>query len=252
MNTDLTPAVIEKIESMADKSKHSIITINNSTKRIIRFADGETEVVNESPVRKHDISCVEDIKPYLDYAREKLDAKPVVWIGNDLITITINDLPESTREDVSTLIFEHSAEFKLLNSLSDSQLTQGQLLRLVRVKLYDCFPSTDQRLRWITMLKTVSRESTVAQGTQSNYTTNRAEAEWPDFMELCIRIFEDQYLSKMPPHRVRVHVEVSADGRFELIPNVADMKAAVDGEIQYLTDHLRATASDYPIFRGQP
>lgn len=252
MNTDLTPAVIEKIESMADKSRHTIIKINNSTKRIIRYADGNVELVDESPVRKHQINSVDDIKPYLDYAKEMNKANPVVWIGDNRITITLDDQIESTRDDQATLIFMQSAEFIWLDHLGDTQFTQSQLLRLVRVKLYDCFPSTDQRLRWITMLKTVSRESTVAQGTQSNYTTNRAEAEWPDFMELNIRVFEDQYLSRMPPHRVRVHVEVSPDGRFELIPNSSDMKSATDAELQYLTDHLRKTAGDYPIFRGEP
>ncbi len=252
MNTDLTPAVIEKLESMADKSNHSIVKIANSTRRIVRYSDGIVEKFDETPVRQHQINSVEDIKPYLDYAKETLSASPIVWIGDNQISITLNDLNDSTRDDVARLIFEPSAEFRLLRSLGDNQLTQSQLLRMVRTKLYDCFPSTDQRLRWISMLKTVARESTVAQGTQSNYATNRAESEWPYFLELNIRIFEDQFLSKMPPHRVRVHVEVSPDGRFELLPNSADFKAAEVQEVQYLVDHLRATASDYSIFRGEP
>jgi hypothetical protein len=252
VNTDLTPDTIDKIASMADKSKHQIVKVENSTERLIRYADGETRLIREVPTRNHRIHSVADIKPFLDYTVETIDSAPCVWIGEDGIQITLDDTAESARKDCARLTFETSAEAKFLTGLKGEQFTQGQFLKLCRVKLCDCFTSVDDRLRWISMLKTVSRESTLSQGTQANYTTNKVEAEWPEFLILNIRVFEDPYLNTQPPHQVRIHVEVGATGQFELIPNAADMKAATDAEIAYLTDHLRATAKDYPIFRGQP
>jgi hypothetical protein len=252
MNTDLTPETLDKIVSMADKSKHTIVKVENSSYRLIRYADGEIRTLDETPARQHRLDSVADIKPFLDYAKQTYDACPCVWVGGDGILITLDDTETSPREDQASLDFSLSAEAKFLTGLKGEQFSQGQFLKLCRVKLCDCFTSTDDRLRWISMLKTVSRESTLSQGTQANYTTNKVEAEWPEFLILVIRVFEDPYLNTQPPHQVRVHVEVGATGQFELIPNAADMKAATDAEIGYLTDHLRQTAKDYPIFRGQP
>jgi hypothetical protein len=246
-------ATIEHIQATADKSNFKTFIPPRGVNGVRIDADGDSKFFDAAPVRHHTIDSVEDIQPYLGYAVTTLDAKPIVWIGNDSIVITLNDTNTSDRKDTASLAFTYMEEFCKVVGLAGQAITQKEFLRLVRVTFYDCFPSNDDRLVMQRLLKTVSQRSDQDQGTVTRATiSGEYRTEWPDLFVLRVRVLTDPYLAKLPAHDIRIHMEVRPDGYFELIPNASDIKHARDNEIANLLDKLRADVKDTPIFRGHP
>lgn len=245
-------ATIEHLQATADKSNFKTFVPPRGVNGVRIDADGDSKFFDAAPVRTHTIDSVEDIKPYLGYAVTTLDAKPIVWIGDTAIVITLNDTNTSDRKDTASLTFTETEEFEKIINLEGQNLTQKEFLRLVRVTFYDCFPSNDKRLEMQRLLKTVSQRSEQAQGTATRATVADDQKEWPDLFVLRVRVLTDPYLAKLPAHDIRIHMEVRPDGYFELIPNASDVSHARDNETANLLDKLRADVDDTPIFRGQP
>lgn len=244
-----------EIQKSANKADFKRIPIANSNTTILAYADGTCEKIEEEPIRKHRLTAIEDVQPYIEYAKLSHSAFPVIWLGNDSVHITLNDNNSSPKLDSVRLKFNHTEEFtRLLNLNGEDNVggklyTQTDFIRLCRVTFYDCFASNDDRLRLVQMLKAISQKSEAGNGSRSMATVSDA-CEWPDFFSLHMRVFDDPALQHAPPRPVRVHIEVKVGGMFELVPNSNDMNAAVQDEIAHLASILNSSCKDTPIFRG--
>lgn len=244
-----------QIQKSANKADFKRLPLSNSNNAVFVLANGDCVHEDEKPIRRHRLTAIEDVQPYLDHAKDKLSAFPVIWLGNDAVHITLDDGNDSAKLDAVKLMFTHTEEFTRLLNLNGEDnaggkvYTQTDFIRLLRVTFYDCFASNDDRLRLVAMLKSVSQKSEASNGSRSMATVSDA-CEWPDFFSLHMRVFDDPALQHAPPRPVRVHIEVKVGGMFELVPNSNDMNAAVQDEIAHLASILNSSCKDTPIFRG--
>ncbi len=215
---------------------------------------------NVPPKRDHKLLSIMDV---VGWTKSHDTSKPIVWIGNDVITVTLDDEPTRVRGDRAVYTWRVTPEFDLLTRLSkmspDSAFDQAALLRLLRTTLWNNFQFTDQRDALVKSLRNVVAQQTTAltqgRGTyEASMATTTGQAElWPERLAIQARVFDDTSLVTLQPIDVVFDVDAQKK-QFSLWPTVSSLTAASTAVREHASEMIRAQLVDTAalVFAGSP
>lgn len=235
-------------------------TLPDKTKWAFIDKDGMAELRDVSqPARNHKLLSVQEVVGFALHAIQNtgLSAKPIVWIGPERISVTLDD--RRLFGDRAVYEFRQTPEWSLLKKLSDhcDGMDQKSFLKLLRIQLAESFADENQRLQLVRGLRKVrgQQQSAIGQGSGSFDATLTAdgEAEWPEHVDLDLRVIDDLALTIRYPVRCVLDVEPSPP-RFLLTPLAAHLARAETSARELVSDVIRHSLKDstIPVFLGQP
>ncbi len=223
-------------------------------------SDGSYERhVAEPEPRNHKLLAADQVCTFVESLDEVKDAAPVVWYSPAEIVVICDD---DTRRDRATLKLTKTPQMQTLCELSESRMTysQREFIRLLRIDLHGCFTNDRllQLVRDVRFNATSNSGGVIRQGRESLGSDIEAEAvtgleeEFPEEVELIVRVFDDPFLNDAWPVRCAVVLDLE-DRRFGLVPYPLDLKRATDQELGAVAAYLAETCpSETAIFRGCP
>lgn len=228
--------------------------------------EGESEFVSAPPPdRGHVLSSLEEFPGYLAYAREKLNAKPVVWYSDKHVIAVLDDSPESYRSDWVRLHFEETPEFTWLRNATDGgseTMSQKQLVALLRTTLSACAtPSSTELLKVARNLSATT--STTAGGRIENHRESlgrdienevRSDAgEIPEFVEFRVRVLTDRLMRAESVIRCMIEIDPRTLA-IQIFPRPEDIRTAIEETVQQVGEYLdrECASADCRVFFGSP
>lgn len=241
---------------LPDKTKWALIDKNG---------DVTLKDVSQPP-RSHKLLSVQEVvlfalfssKP-VDNAAERLGSKPIVWIGDETVFVTLDD--RRLFGDRAAYAWEQTEEFRLISSLVTKAdgFSQKEMLRLIRLRLWENFANNEVRDRLIEGLKKLRSQtaSNIGSGSgsyEANVTAAVEDFQWPDRVTLLVRPIEDAALDTR--HSIECVFEVEAGGvpKFHLIPVASQLVRAFNKTQDQASEIVRAELDKalIPVFLGQP
>jgi len=225
-------------------------------------ADGSFQVVDAAPdFRRHQIASVDEVAAYVAYASERLGANPVVWYDDNLVQIVLDDTPESSRRDCTTVHLLQTPQWKLLIDLAAASRSwsQKQFIRLLRIELSGCLgqdgPEIIKVLRTIDYGSATAGKGNIQHGRESlgqelESEVRSAAGEIPEQILLRVRTFKDPALDSKWPIRCAIEID-SRSGEFELCPLPDELEEAMVEQLDVIGTLLNNSVQ-CPIFRGRP
>lgn len=242
------------------KGKAVIVELPNEPAYVYGLvSNGEFKRVTAEPQPRHvGLGSVDQVIPYSVLASGEMGGKPGIYFDERQVVCIVDDSLPSHRSDRATVMLLHTPEFALIGTLDNETYTQKEFVSLLRVDLADCRTPTISQLiaasKAIDFSSQTSGHKHVEHGRESigldikNEVRSKA-GDIPEEVELEVRIFQDRALSQR--HTIRCQVEVDArGGMFRLTPLPADLRQAMDRDMQYLETMLQAASC--PVIYGQP
>lgn len=171
----------------------AVIADPDQRKAILIDKDGNHEIVEKSePTRRHRLLSVASV---VDYAKEFLADKPVVWISQKGVVVTHDG--ERILGHRADYAFETTEEFDIVTRLGGEPIGQREFLKLLRVTFARSFSNEDRRLDLIQSVRSLraQQDSRIGSGSGSFETglisTAGASLVWPESFVLEVRVFSD-------------------------------------------------------------
>lgn len=235
--------------------------IPDKTKFMIIDKDGEHKLHDVSqPLRLHKLLSVQEVVAFARFVVKDLSGKPIIWIGDDRIVVTLDD--RRLFADRAVYLFRTTAEWELINKLAERTegLDQKAFSRMLRVDFAECFNRDEQRLQLISSIRKVrtQQQSSIGNGSGSYDASVVSVAEqaieWPDTVDLSVRVFDDPALTCRKLVRGAFEVEPKPLS-FSLTPLTAHIARALGETLELASETIRAELkgeTGIPVFLGQP
>lgn len=190
---------------------------------------------------------------------DRFAEKPAVWFTEDAVIVIHDDVDGSRRLDRTSLKLVRTPEYSRLLKLGETDLTQKQLVGLLRITLADCATESSQRLLEVSKVlnSKVSQTShgTIIKGRESLGRDIDAEimsdvGELPDEVTFAVRLYDDPKLEQRQQIVCAVEWDPQATS-CQIIPQPASLRDARDALLDVLGSYLAAEC-DCPIFHGTP
>lgn len=234
-------------------------TLPDKTKWLLIDKEGNSTLLDVSqPLRLHKLLSVQEVVAFARFAKADLGSSPIVWIGEQVVTVTLDD--RRLFADRAIYSFRPTGEWLLIDELTQRMdgHDQKKFLRLLRVDLAECFARDDQRLLLINNVRKVRAQQSTNLGNGSgSYDATLASSsdtaiDWPDNLDLLVRLFDDPALTLREPIRCAFDVEPMPP-RFVLSPLTAHIARALGNTLELASQTIRAELKDeIPVFLGQP
>ncbi len=215
-------------------------------------------VTAEAGPRKVTLISVDQVIPYALLAKDQLGGSPAIYFCEGVVVCIVDDSLSSHRTDRAFAQLVPTPEYELIAGLKEESYTQKEFISLLRVDLADCrTPSITQLIaacKAIDFSSQTSGHKHVDHGRESigmdvlNEVRSKA-GDIPEEVVLDVRIFQDRALQQR--HTITCQVEVDARGGiFRLVPLPADLRKAMDRDMEYLETMLQE--SSCPVIYGKP
>ncbi len=226
---------------------------------IVNAAGDLKEYDKFPPKRLHTLGSVAEVKPFVDFAAETLDASPSVWYSEDGIVVVLTDDKMSQRDDQAKVTFEPTQTHETLRAIGERWFPQKDFVRLLRVTLADAATDSTRHLlavsRVLGFSSSTAGHGTVQLGRQSlgkdieDQVTSEV-GDLPDEVVFNARLFTDPNMTRR--FAIRCAVDVDArNATFNLAPLAEAFEDAVDEHLALLGQELSGEL-ECPVFRGRP
>lgn len=223
-------------------------------------ADGKVEARDKmAPKRSHLLGSLTEVKEFVEFATEKLQASPSVWYSESGVVIVLNDTAHALRQDQAVVKFEPTQSHDLLRGIADHWYPQKDFVRLLRVALADAATDSTRRLlavsRVLGFSNSVAGHGKVELGRQSlgrdieDQVTSEV-GDLPEEVTFNVRLFTDSSLTR----RFSIPCAVDVDARnatFNLAPLAEAFDDAVADQLALIGQELEGELT-CPVFRGRP
>ena len=240
----------------------------DKTKWMLIDKEGNHTLLDVSqPARAHKLLSVQEVVAFamLAIAKEaqpslsNVGHAPIVWIGDETIFVTLDD--RRLFGDRATYDFEKTEEFKLLESLfgKSDGFAQKEILRLIRLRLWESFEDYEVRDRLIEGLKKLrsSQASNLGSGSgtfEANVTAAVEDFQWPERLKFRVRPIDDAALTSAHTIECVFEIELGGQPKFHLLPVLSQLSKAFKAAQSEASETIRAQLDKQPIpvFLGQP
>lgn len=229
-------------------------------RRLLQTIKGIDEQVisMDPPDRSASLHSVDQILPFLEFAQERYQYQPTVWVGTESIIVVCDDRIGSHRADKAICGLSYTPEWRLLRQLHTQDFTQKQLVKLLRMELSAAATAESQELLRVarSINSKVFQVTNSASGRQSESIGKSIDAEmqsdagdFPEVIAFSTNVYDDSALQQ----RYTVAVDVTLnpqESTVTLTPRVAQMRefeVAEREKIKSLLDGLNC-----PVFLGTP